>query len=89
MQYFSRAGFAFECQLLRVQDKRYRAKGGSRDSRGWIKNAASIDEIPEIVEEKNLVIAWEIDTVIGKNHKKVFVGIIERKGKITVTKKYP
>ena len=69
---------------LRIQGKRYRARGSSKDNRGRIKNAVSIDEKPEIVEEKSRMGDWEIDTVIGKNHKQVLVTIVERKSRVTV-----
>ncbi|SCZ86130.1 transposase (fragment) [Nitrosomonas mobilis] len=36
--------------------------------RGMIKNRTSIDECPEIVDQKNRIGDWEGDTVIGKNH---------------------
>jgi len=74
-------------KLLRTQGKKYRARGSGKDSRGRIKNAVSIDERPEIVEEKRRIGDWEIDTVIGKNHKQALVTIVERKSKFTVMKK--
>jgi len=52
-----------------------------------IKNAVSIDERPAIVDEKSRIGGWEIDTVIGKNHKQALVTIVERKSKFTVMKK--
>jgi len=72
---------------LRTQGKKYKSRGSSKDNRGRIKNAVSIDERPEIVEEKSRIGDWEIDTVIGKNHKQAFVTIVERKSKFTVMKK--
>ena len=74
-------------KLLRTQGKKYRARGSNKDSRGQIKNAVSIDERPEIVEEKSRIGDWEIDTVIGKNHKQALVTIVERVSKFTVMKK--
>ena len=72
---------------MRTQGKRYRARGSNKDSRGRIKNAVSIDERPEIVDEKSRIGDWEIDTVIGKNHKQALVTIVERVSKFTVMKK--
>jgi len=72
---------------LRTQGKKYKARGSGKDSRGHIKNAVSIDERPEIVEEMRRIGDWEIDTVIGKNHKQALVTIVERKSKFTVMKK--
>ena len=66
-------------KFLRTQGKRYRKRGSSKDKRGQIKNAVSIDERPAIVDEKSRIGDWEIDTVIGKNHKQALVTIVERK----------
>jgi len=74
-------------KFLRTQGKRYRKRGSSKDKRGQIKNAVSIDERPAIVDEKSRIGDWEIDTVIGKNHKQALVTIVERKSKFTVMKK--
>ena len=72
---------------MRIQGKIYRACSSKKDSRGRIKNAVSIDERPEIVDEKSRIGDWEIDTVIGKNHKQALVTIVERKSKFTVMNK--
>jgi len=74
-------------KFLRTQGKRYRKRGSSKDKRGQIKNAVSIDERPAIVDEKSRIGDWEIDTVIGKNHKQALVTIVERKTKFMVMKK--
>ena len=49
--------------------KKYRRRSGSNDRRGKIKNRTSIEERPEIVDEKERTGDWEADTMIGKNHK--------------------
>lgn len=72
---------------LRSQGKRYRRRGSKKDRRGQIKNAVSIDERPSIVDEKSRIGDWEIDTVIGKNHKQAIVTIVERVSKFSVMKK--
>jgi len=54
---------------------------------GSIKDAVNVDERLEVVDQKNRIGDWEIDTVIGKNHKQVIVTIVERKSKFTVMKK--
>lgn len=74
-------------KFLRSKGKKYRSRGSKKDHRGQIKNAVSIDERPAIVDEKNRIGDWEIDTVIGKNHKQALVTIVERKSKFTVMKK--
>ncbi len=46
-----------------------------------IKNRVSIDERPEIVDQKTRMGDWEGDTVIGKNHKGGLVTLAERKSR--------
>ena len=74
-------------KFLRHKGKKYRSRGNKKADRGRIKNAISIDERPEVVEEKSRIGDWEIDTVIGKNHKQALVTIVERKTKFMVMKK--
>ncbi len=62
----------------RCQKKR-RKRYGSYDRRGKIPNRVSIDERPEIVEERSRVGDWEGDCVIGKNHQGALVTLVERK----------
>jgi IS30 family transposase len=47
----------------------------------------SIDQRPAIVDAKKRVGDWEIDTVIGKNHKGVLLTAVERDSKFTLIKK--
>ncbi len=64
---------------LRRQGKKYQSRGSNgKTSRGSIKNPVSIEERPDIVEEKGRFGDWEIDTVIGKNHQGALVTIVER-----------
>jgi len=74
-------------KYLRSRGKPYRKRGRNKDSRGQIKNAVSIDERPEVVDEKSRIGDWEIDTVIGKNHHQAIVTIVERASKFSVMKK--
>ena len=68
-------------QSLRGQ-KAYRKRYASgQERRGVIKNRVSIDERPQIVEEKSRIGDWEGDTVIGKNHKGGLVTLAERKSR--------
>jgi transposase, IS30 family len=70
--------------FLRRRGKRYQWRGSNgKTSRGQIKNRVSIDERPTIVDDKEQVGHWEIDTVIGKGHKGVLVTIVERVTKFT------
>ena len=63
---------------LRRQGKKYRKRGSLKDTRGLIKNRVSIDERPEIVNDKNRFGDLEIDTIIGKNHKGALLTINDR-----------
>lgn len=71
---------------LRRQGKKYDKRRNGKASRGQIKNRISIDERPEIVEDKSRIGDWEIDTVIGKGHSGALVTIVERVTKFTVAK---
>ena len=73
-------------KFLPTKGKKYRSRGGNKDKRGQINNAVSIDDRPGVVDEKSRIGDWEIDTVIGKNHKQVLVTIVERKSKFMVMK---
>jgi len=74
---------------LRTKSKRYKKRYGSTDRRGAIKNRKSIDERPKIVDEKTRMGDWEVDTVIGKNHKGALVTIVERVTKLTLIAHVP
>jgi len=63
---------------LRRQGRRYRKRGNLKDSRGIIKNRVSIDERPKIVDEKKRFGDFEIDTIIGRNHKGAILSINDR-----------
>jgi IS30 family transposase len=62
-------------------DHRYKTKYGSEDRRGHLSNRTSIDERPDIVDEKDRVGDWEADTVIGKNHQGALLTMVERSTK--------
>lgn len=46
-----------------------------------------MNESPKIVEEKNRIGDWEIDTIIGKQQKQAVISIVERFSKKTILKK--
>lgn len=75
-----------ELHLL-VESTKYRKRYGSPKRNGPIRNRRFIDERPPIVDQKQRVGDWEIDTIIGKNHKQAIVSIVERKSKFTVLRK--
>ena len=62
--------------------KRYKARTGSSDKRGQIKNRVSIDKRPAEVDLKERLGDWEADTVIGKGHQGVLVTLSERVSKL-------
>jgi IS30 family transposase len=66
------------CQKIRK--KRY----GSYDRRGQIKNRVSIDERPDIVDERSRIGDWEVDTVIGRPGGVVLVTLAERKSRLSL-----
>jgi IS30 family transposase len=72
-------------QKLRRNSKRGSArKPRQKESRGVIPNQVSIDERPAIVQKNTEFGHYEIDTMIGKNHKGIVVTIVERMTKTTL-----
>ena len=67
---------------LRHQNKTYRKRYGSAHNRHGIPNRTGIEERPDIVNTRARVGDWKADTMIGKNHKGVFVTLDERKSKL-------
>ena len=63
---------------LRTQGKRYRKRGATKDKRGQIVGRIDIENRPKIVEEKNRFGDFEIDLVIGANHKKAILTANDR-----------
>ena len=74
-------------KYLRHKNKPYRKRYGSSDKRGEIPNKRSIEDRPSIVEEKNRIGDWEIDLIIGKNHKQALVTVVDIKSKFTLIQK--
>ena len=70
---------------LRRQGKKYDKRRNGKSTRGHIRNRVSIDDRPQIVDEKSRIGDWEIDTVIGKGHSGALVTIVERVTKYTVS----
>ena len=71
---------------LRCQKKR-RKRYGSNDRRGKIPNRGSIEQRPDVVDERNRLGDWEADTVIGKKSPYALVTLVERKSRFTLVKK--
>lgn len=72
---------------LRRSNRRRRKKYGSYNTKGQIPNRVFIDDRPKIVDKKTRIGDWEIDTIIGKNHKGVLLTIVDRKSKFTLIRK--
>ncbi len=68
---------------LRRRRKKRRKRIKNNDRRGQIPNRVSIDDRPALVDNKERVGDWEIDTIIGKNHKGAIVTAVERKSKFS------
>jgi IS30 family transposase len=71
---------------LRCQKKR-RKRYGSYDRRGKLPNRVSIEERPDIVEQRQRIGDWEVDTIIGKGHHQAIVTLTERKSRFALLRK--
>ena len=72
---------------LRTGNKKYRKRYGSGKADRGIVNRVSIELRPKIVDGRLRFGDWEIDTIIGKNHKGAIVVIVERKSGFFLMKK--
>jgi len=74
---------------LRRSNRKRKKRYGSQNRRGQIRDRLSIDCRPAIVDAQKRTGDWEIDTLIGKNHKGSLLTLVERKTKYTIIKKLP
>jgi len=72
---------------LRHKNKKYHNRSNSYQRRGIIIDRVSIDKRPKIVERKNRIGDFEIDTVIGRHHIGALVTVVDRKSKYAIIKK--
>ncbi len=72
---------------LRHKNKKYHNRSNTYQRRGIIIDRVSIDKRPKIVERKNRIGDFEIDTVIGRHHVGALVTVVDRKSKFTLIKK--
>lgn len=70
-----------------VAKKKRRKRYGSYNRRGQLIDRISIDERPAVVESRSRIGDWELDTIIGKNHKQAIVSLTERKTRYTLIQK--
>lgn len=68
---------------LRCQKKR-RKRYGTYDRRGQLPNCRSIEERPAIVNTRQRLGDWEVDTLSGKGHKQALLTLTERKSRFTL-----
>ena len=70
-------------KYLRHRGKKYNKRKHKTKGRGVIPGRVDIDQRPSIVEEKKRTGDWELDTIIGKNHKGAIVSMVDRSSKYT------
>ncbi|MEI8328385.1 MAG: IS30 family transposase [Chlamydiia bacterium] len=68
---------------LRHHGKKYNKRGSGKAGRGCIPGRVDIAERPAIVDEKSRLGDWELDTIIGREHKGAIVSMVERHSKLT------
>jgi IS30 family transposase len=66
-----------------VAKSRRRKRYGHYSRRGHIPNRVTIDQRPQVVEQKARLGDWEADTIIGRHHKEAIVSLTERQSKLT------
>lgn len=74
------AAFTSICDVKKKRRKRY----GIQDRRGKLPNRVSIEERPEVVNQRERLGDWEVDTVVGKNQQGALVSLVERKSRYTL-----
>jgi transposase, IS30 family len=74
---------------LRHKHRKYHKRSAEYQRRGQLKNRVSIDERPSIVEAKERIGDWEVDTIIGRYHHQGIVTLVDRHSKFTLMKKVP
>lgn len=72
---------------LRCRKKRKKRYGKYDRRSNHLKGRTSIDERPKLVDNKERFGDWEVDTIIGKNHKQAIVSVTERKSYLTLIRK--
>jgi len=67
------------CQHLRNKGRRYQKRGSKKQSRGVISGRVDIDKRPSVVDQRKRFGDFEVDLVIGKNHRCPLLTIVDRK----------
>jgi IS30 family transposase len=81
----SRGGTLYE--HLRHRAKKYNKRSGKNAGRGLIPNRVDIDQRPAIVELKERVGDFELDTVVGAKQRGVIVTAVDRASKYSLFKR--
>ena len=66
---------------LRRKSKKYNKRGNKLAGRGLIPNRIGIEHRDAVVDEKKRIGDFEIDTIVGANHKGAIVSMVDRKSK--------
>lgn len=74
---------------LRHSGKKYYKRSKGSAGRGCILGRIDIKERPIIVEEKTRLGDWELDTIIGAQHRGAIVSMVDRATKLTKLVKVP
>lgn len=82
-----RKGDTEMAENLRRRCKKYAKRGQVNRTRGIIKNRVDISQRPAEVDDKNRFGDFEIDTVIGKNHKGAIMTINDRCSSLVLIRK--
>jgi len=69
---------------LRCNGKKYNRRRNKAAGRGLIPNRVGIEMRPQIVERKERVGDFEMDTIVGAHHKGAIVSLVERKTMMTL-----
>ena len=75
---------AVTCLLIYAGRKKRKKRYGRPTTRGQLKNRASIDQRPPIVETRSRAGDWQVDTVIGQQGGAVVVTETKRKTRLTL-----
>jgi IS30 family transposase len=73
-------------KYLRHKNKKYGNRSSEYKTRGQIKNRVNISKRAKIIEKKTRFGDFEVDTIIGKDHKGAIVTLVDRKSKFTLIK---
>lgn len=74
---------------LRRSGKKYNKRSGKQAGRGLILGRIGIEERPVIVERKERVGDFEVDTIVGAQHHGAIVSLVDRKTKLTLLRLLP